>query len=199
LIQRKAAARACFYIGGSMNEAEPAMSNVLVVFYSYTGTSRRVAELLCSQQNWPMAEIAEIRPRSGVFGTLQCLLDSALRREPKIRYDGPVPKDFDAVVLVSPIWAQHLAGPMRSFLARRRDRLPDVAVISVMGGKGAPAAVTEITHLIGRAPILSTSLSMHEVDDGSYADRLQAFGTAVGSAKDSHSAVRPSILSPLAA
>lgn len=159
------------------------MSNVLVVVYSYTGTSRRVAELLCGQQNWPMAEIVELHPRSGTFGTLRCVLDSALRRTPVIRYEGPSPKDFDAVVLVSPIWAQRLAGPMRSFITNRHDQLPDVAVVSVMGGTGAPDAISEITQRIGRAPILSTSLSMHEVDDGSFAARLQAFGTAVSSAE----------------
>ncbi len=175
------------------------MSNVLVVVYSYTGTSRRVAQLLCSQQNWHMAEIVEVRPRRGAFGTLRCVLDSALRRTPGIRYDGPPPKDFDAVVLVSPIWAQRLAGPMRSFIAKKRGQLPDVAVVSVMGGTGAPDAISEIAQKIGRAPILSTSLSMHEVDDGSFAARLQAFGTAVSSAKDSQSVVRPAVLSPLAA
>lgn len=53
------------YIEGSMNEAESSMSNILVVVYSHTGTSHRVAELLCSQQDWPMAEILDARPRRG--------------------------------------------------------------------------------------------------------------------------------------
>ena len=172
------------------------MSKVLVVVYSYTGTCRRVAEILCSQQGWRRAEIVETRPRSGAFGTLRCLLDSLFRRQPAILCDGPLPRDFDAVVLVSPIWALQLAGPMRSFVARQRDHLPDVAVVSVMGGQGSPNAVAEIARLLGRDPILSTALTMREVDDGSCADRLQAFATAVSSAKDSKAVVRPITLSP---
>lgn len=155
------------------------MRKVLVVVYSFTSTSRRMAELLCSQQDWHLAEIAEVRPRGGAFGRLRCVLDSLFRRCPAIRYDGPLPKDFDAVVLVSPIWGMRLAGPMRSFVARRRDHLPDVAVVSLMGGSGATEAVAEITRLIGRAPILSTTLSTQQVQDGSFATRLQAFGTAL--------------------
>lgn len=178
--------------GGGRNE------HVLVIVYSYTGTSRRVAQLLCSQQHWYMAEIVELRPRRGAFGSLRCVLDSVFRRTPAIRYDGPPPQDFDVVVLVSPVWAQRLAGPMRSFIAKKCAQLPDVAVVSVMGGTGAPDVISEVTRRIGRAPILSTSLAMHEVDDGSFAARLQAFGTAVGSAEDSHSVVRPAVLSPLA-
>jgi hypothetical protein len=138
-----------------------------------------VAQLLSDRQGWEVAEIAEVRPRSGAFGNMRCLLDSLFRRCPAIRYDGPLPRGFDTVVLVSPIWGQQLAGPMRSFVTRRRDHLPDVAVVSVMGGSGAPNAVAEIGRIIGRAPILSTALSTREVDDGSCAERLHGFGTAV--------------------
>lgn len=174
------------------------MSNALVIFYSYTGTSRRVAELLCSQQNWRMAEVLETRPRRGATGTLRCVLDSALRRRPRVRYEGPPPEDFDAVVLVSPIWMQRLAGPMRSFIAERRADLPPAAVVSVMGGTGAPDAIAEVSRLIGRAPLLSTSLSMRSIDDGSCAAQLQAFGTAIRSAEESSDVVRPAVLSPSA-
>jgi hypothetical protein len=183
-----------------INTAESAMSKVLVVVYSYTSTSRRVARLLSQQQGWQLGEITEVRPRSGVLGALRCLLDSLLRRCPEIRYDGPLPRQFDAVVLVSPIWAQRLAGPMRSFVARRRDHLPDVAVVSVMGDRGAPKAVAEIGRIIGRAPFLSTAFTTREVDDLGFAVRLQALGTALGTAlgssRQSQAVVRPAVLSP---
>lgn len=199
LIHRKAAARHATYIDFSMNTLGAAMNKVLVVVYSYTGTSRKVADLLCSQQGWPMAEIVETRPRAGAVGSFRCLLDSVFGRHPSIRYEGPHTKKFDAVVLVSPIWGQRLAGPMRSFVGTQRNHLPDVAVISVMGGRGAPNAVAEISQLIGRAPILDVAFTTHEVDNGSFATRLDAFGTAVRKAEGPQSSVRPADLSPQAA
>lgn len=174
------------------------MNNVLVIVYSYTGTCRRLAQLLCSQQGWEMAEIHDLHPRSGALGNWRCLMDSFFRRLPAIRYDGPPPGDYKAVVLISPIWGQRLAGPMRTFVDRKGARLPDLAMISVMGGRGAPNAVAEVGKRLGRAPILSTAFTMHEVDDGSCAARLQAFGTAVQSAEDSRAVVRPANLSPQA-
>lgn len=172
------------------------MNKVLVVVYSYTGTSRRVADLLANQQGWPVAEIRETQARRGAFGSLRCILDSFLRRRPAIRYDGPPPGQFDAVVLVSPIWMLRLSGPMRSFLALQSHGLPSVAVLSVMGGQGASNAVAEVSMLLGREPIMSTAVTMREVDDGSCAAQLQAFGTAVGGAAHSHIVVRPVTLSP---
>ncbi|MDH6590508.1 flavodoxin [Variovorax sp. TBS-050B] len=175
------------------------MNRILVVVYSCTGTSRKLAQLLCSQQGWPMGEITDIRPRAGVLGNWRCLLDSFFRRHPRIRYEGPRTADFDTVVLVSPIWAERLAGPMRSFVGQRCTQLPEVAVVSVMGGRGAPNAAAEIARILGRAPVLDTAFTMREVDSGSLAARLQAFGNAVRGAGDMQDAVRPMALSPQAA
>ena len=174
------------------------MSKVLAVVYSYTGTSRRLAQLLVAQQQWTLAEVREARPRSGFVGTWRCLMDSFFRRCPEIRYDGPNPSEFDAVVLVSPIWAYRLAGPMRSFVASQHASLRDVVVISVMGGSGAPNAVAEVSRLIGRPPLMNAAFKAREVEGGSCAGRLQAFGKAVQEARDSSLAVRPSTWSPRA-
>lgn len=174
------------------------MDRILVVFYSYTGTSRRLVQLLCSQLDWTSGEIVEEQPRSGASGTLRCVVDSLLRRRPRIRYKGPDPKGFGTVVLVSPIWAYRLASPMRSFVAGRRDDLQKIAVVSVMGGSGAPNAVAEIGHLLGRAPLLATAFTAREVDDGSCAARLEAFGHDLQAAGKKASPVRPASWSPLA-
>ncbi len=162
------------------------MDRILVVCYSYTGTSRQLAQLLCAQLGWPMGEIVEARQRAGPTGTLRCVADSLLRRRPLIRYDGPDPGEFETVVLVSPIWIYRLAGPMRSFVADRVADLRRVAVVSVMGAQGASNAVAEIGRLLGHAPMAATSFTSREVDDGSCADRLQGFGRAL-------QAIRPDV------
>ncbi len=133
------------------------MSKILVVVYSYTGACRRLAELLCNEQGWPMAEISDARPRGGVLGTRRCL-----------------------------------------FVASRRESLPDVAAAPVMGGSGALNAIAEIGRLLGRAPILSTAFTAREVEDGSCAARLRAFGDAVRAARATD-VTRPAIWSPQAA
>jgi hypothetical protein len=156
-----------------------------------------LAQLLADLQRWTLAEVRD--PRSGAAGTWRCLIDSLFRRCPKIRYDGPNPNEFDAVVLVSPIWAYRLAGPMRSFVASYRASLRNVAVISVMGERGAPNVVTEVSRLIGRTPLMNAAFKTREVEDGSCAGRLQAFGKAVQEAEDSLLVVRPSTWSPRAA
>lgn len=176
------------------------MDRILVVVYSHTGTSRRLGHLFCSQFGWQLGTVVERHSRAGGLGTLRCVLDSLFRRHPLIRYDGPDPAGFEMVVLVSPIWAGRLAGPMRRFVTEQRHRLPQVAVVSVMGSQGAPAAVAEVAKVMGRTPFFATAFTTREVEDGSCANHLQAVGLALQAAgSDGTPPLRPAILSPKAA
>lgn len=171
------------------------MSRILVIAYSFTGTSKRVAELLVGINQWTLGEIRDVRPRKGAGGNLRCLLDSLFRRHPEIHYSGPDPSGFDAVVLVSPIWAYRLAGPMRSFVAAHRSSLGDVAVVSVMGESGAPNAVAEVSGLLGRPTLMDAAFKTSEVEDGSCAVRLQGFAKAVEEAEGASQTARPFVWS----
>lgn len=173
------------------------MRNVLVVVYSNTGTSRMLAQRLCAEQGWPMAEIEEASGRAGWQGLLRCLLDSALRRRPKIRYEGPSVDDFEAVVLVFPIWAGRLAGPMRSFAAQMASRIRHYALLSVMGRRGAAHAGAELEDIVGRPPLLSAAFTTAQVQDGSCAARLGDIAAAVAGSDDGR-ARRQAELSPQA-
>jgi hypothetical protein len=175
------------------------MPSTLVIVYSYTGTSRRLADQLCSRQGWPMGEVLERRSRSGAAGLVRCVLDSLLRRRPPVDYRGPDPSNYDSVVLIAPIWAGRLASPMRSFAAERAASLPRVAMISVMGSRGAHKAAAEMGELLGRAPRLWTGITQHEVDDGSAAARMSAFGRAVTALAQRAEPAQPAGLSPQAA
>ena len=168
------------------------MDSILVVCYSFTGNSRRLAQLIASHHGWPLAEIRDAAPR-GNFG---CLLDSLLRRQPAIRYDGPDPADFRTVVLVSPIWAWRLAGPMRSFIAAHANALQRVAVVSTMGGSGASNALLEIDGLLGRPPLLADAFTAQEIQDGSCTARAIAFGDALVPGSTRTQAAQPGAWAP---
>ncbi len=155
------------------------MSSVLVVAYSRTGASRRVGQLMAGLQHWQFAQIRDAAPRRGFGGVVRCLLDSWRGRCPAIRYAGPDPANFEAVVLVSPIWAARLAGPMRSFVTAHREAFREVVVVSLMGGKGHQGAVAELAHLIGRAPLRNTAFKEREVQDGTFMVPLEAFAASV--------------------
>lgn len=152
------------------------MSRPLVVVYSWTGTSRLLAHTLASRRGWALGEIHDAVPARNAW---RCVLDTLLRREPPIDYTGPDPAEHDPVLLVSPIWAWHLAGPMRSFVSRWRTSLRRVVVVSVMDASGAGGAVKEVTRLLGRPPRLDEAFLSATVADGRCSAKLDTLGRAV--------------------
>lgn len=165
------------------------MDSILVVFYSYTGVSRRAAQLIAAHHDWPIGEIRDAHRRAGFVGGLRCVLDSLLRRRPSIRYDGPDPGNFRTVILISPIWAYQMAGPMRSFLAENAPHIRRFAQVTLMNAVGASNAVAEAQRLIGRPALLTTEFLSREFEDGSgtahllrFGDTLSRLSTSTGSA-----------------
>ena len=159
------------------------MDNILVVFYTYTGVSRRAAQLLATHRGWPVGEVWDADPRAGLLGGLRCIFDSLFQRRPAIRYEGPDPAGFQTVIIISPIWAYRMAGPMRSFLAENAPKLPRFAVVTLMNAAGATNAVKEAEQLVGRRAISTLDLLSRDFKDGSATARLLQFGEAV----DQHS------------
>jgi hypothetical protein len=71
--------------------------------------------------------------------------------------------------------------------------------MSVLGNWGAPHAVAEIGQLIGRPPALNTAFTTRDVEDGSFAPRLQAFAKVVAAFKGNNPIPRPVMLPTKAA
>lgn len=155
------------------------MDAILVVYYSYTGVSRRAAQLLASHHGWPLGEVKELKPRAGWRGGVRCVLDSLLRRRPPVSYDGPPPGNFRTVVLVSPIWMYQMAGPMRSFVDQNAMRIHRVAQVTTLNAGGASNAIREVARMLLRPPILTAEFTSREIEDGSGTARLLAFGDAL--------------------
>lgn len=156
------------------------MLPVLVVYYSCTGTARRAAQQLASHRQWAIGEIRDPQPP----GVRRCSLEYLLRRRPGFQYDGPPPAGFRAVVVVAPIRAGRLAGPVRSFLRQHAHELEDVALVPIMRSSGATRAFREAAGLLGRDPIACAGFRQREVDDGSAGERLHAFADALDLSAD---------------
>ncbi|MCG2594400.1 flavodoxin [Ramlibacter sp. XY19] len=149
------------------------MDSTLVVFYSYTGVTRRAARLLASQHDFALGEVTDVEPRA----TWRCVFDSLLRRHPPIRYEGPDPGRFRNVVLMTPVWAYRLAGPMRTFATQYREKLPRAGVICTMNSGGAPNVFRELSHILGHGLIRAGAFTAGGIEDGTATADLVDFGS----------------------
>jgi flavodoxin len=129
------------------------MNEVLLLYYSMGGHTRRIAEELRTSTGADIEEIVEPRPRAGLGGLLRALWDATLRRMPAVlppRHDVTA---YPLVILGGPIWASRLAAPVRSFAARHAGGARRIAFFCTEGGHGAEQAFADLARLCGRTPL----------------------------------------------
>lgn len=120
----------------------------VILFYSFTGNNRLLAQTLASRIGCPAVEVAEPRPRK----PLRILLDLAFRRFPRIE---PVTlPDHDRLIVIAPLWNRWIAHPMRAALRELGQGIGPYAFVSLSGGE-RPGQVQfvddQLVKLTGRA------------------------------------------------
>ena len=124
----------------------------LVVFYSLTGTTRRVAQALAAALGAEMEEIRCPKDRPGFFGFWRAGHASWRSKIPEIARPERDPSHYDLVLVGGPVWAWNACTPVRAYLMREVARLPVVAFFVTVGGVGFERALATMEALAGRKP-----------------------------------------------
>jgi len=151
----------------------------LVVYYSRTGTTRKVVEALSQVLNCDVEEIVEAKSRMGVLGYLRSVVEARQERPAAIaaaKYD---PSSYDLVVVGTPIWAWSVSSPVRAYLMTMKARLPDVAFFCTLGGAGSARAFSQMQGITGKTPRALCAVTAKEVSSGRYRERVSAFAKAL--------------------
>lgn len=109
----------------------------LVVYYSKTGNTRRVAEEIAKTLSGETEEIAEIGVnRKGILGFLFAGRDGMRGRSSQIEAAKKKPADYDLVFVGSPVWGWNLVPAVRSYLTAADLKGKRVALFCTMGSNG---------------------------------------------------------------
>lgn len=124
---------------------------ISVVYYSLTGNNELLANDVAEKLRCGLIRIEETGRRTA----LKTRLDLLFGRYPRIEPSDAALDAYDHVVLVAPIWASKLATPLRSFIARERQRLPEYSFITLAGYERpgqADKLRAELARRVGRPP-----------------------------------------------
>lgn len=147
----------------------------LVVCYSLTGTTRRVAQALAAELGGELEEIRCPRYRPGLLGSLRAGHDSWRSLIPEIESPANDPSQYELVVVGGPIWAWNASTPVRAYLTRTAARLPAVAFFATAGGAGFERAFATMEALAGRQPTATLALAAEHFKEGKDPAAIAAF------------------------
>ena len=107
------------------------MSDILCIYYSRTGNTKKAMEEIASALDAELAELQDDADRSGWRGWLRCGLD-AMRKDTRpvapLETARPL-ADYRLVIVGTPVWAGRCSAPMRSFLLEYGETLKSVAYV----------------------------------------------------------------------
>jgi flavodoxin len=92
--------------------------NILTVYYSRSGNTKKVAETISNTIGGDLEEITESRSRAGPLGFLlsgreaQGEITSTIN---SLKYD---PSNYDLLIIGTPIWAGKISSPVRTYLKK---------------------------------------------------------------------------------
>jgi len=156
-------------------------ARTLVVYYSRSGHTRRIAEEVAAALGADLEEIREPGDRSGLFGYARCALEALFGASAEIGAPRRDPSGYEQVVVGTPVWYAAVSTPVRTYLWVERPRLPRVAFFLTHGGFGRERVLGQMSALAGQRPVAELALRLREIESGEHREKVASFARSLRS------------------
>jgi flavodoxin len=153
----------------------------LVVYYSKSGTTKKIAERIAKKVNADIEALVDKKKRSGLIGWLVAGRDGMKKNATEIasvKYD---PANYDIVIIGGPLWGFNSVAPAtRTYLAQNKDKIKKVAFFMTRGGSSpSDKALTDLKELYGRSVAETLDLRQGDIDSDESLKKLEHFASSV--------------------
>lgn len=153
----------------------------LILYYSRTGNTRKLANVLATRLDAPTAEIGCKRYDGGLFQYLRAGYDSVRGNMPPIEVTPEARMPHNYVLIGCPIWTSYPALPVRRFLADYGNLNHNVAFFLTYGGHSPPEkAFTEIAAIVKQPAKASLALNSADLETQKATEAISEFLNKLG-------------------
>jgi flavodoxin len=149
---------------------------VLVVYYSLTGNTARVARDLAKFTGGDIESIRDSGHGVGLAGYLKATIDAVRGASAQI---GPLsrnPRDYALTIVGTPVWARQMTPAIRGWLQRCRENLGPVAFFVTSGDTDVSRIAPALEFLAGRRAVALAGFDARELGNRqSYDAKMSGF------------------------
>lgn len=143
------------------------MKKILLVFYSRSGFTRKLAKDIAEGCPCDVEEIQDVKSRGGAMGYLRTVWEAWSGMSPPIKEMTKDPAQYDLVVLGSPIWFSDMATPLRAYTKKQKGKFKEVAFFCTCGGAlGAEKGFQRLAKRCDKNPIATLIVLQSELTEG---------------------------------
>jgi flavodoxin len=136
----------------------------LIVFYSRSGNTKKVAETLSNSLECDLEEIVDTQKRSGVIGFLNSGYQANRRKLAVIQDIKNDPAQYDLLIIGTPVWSSNMSTPIRTYLHQNQGKFNRVAFFCTESSSGDEKTFKEMEELCGKSPISTLVLKVKRMD-----------------------------------
>lgn len=133
----------------------------LVVYYSWSGRTKKVAEAIAAALSADLEPIREKKRRAGLFAYIRSAIEAKQRKLAPIQASAHDPADYDLVILGTPVWAGEISSPLRAYVEREKPKLKRVAFFCALGGSNGANALAGLRVACGSQPQAELLVDAH--------------------------------------
>ncbi len=157
----------------------------LVMYYSRSGTTKKVAEKIADILNCDREEIVPLRKHTGLIGWIISGYEAARKKLPEIVDVKKSLDTYDAIIIGTPVWAGTMSSPVRAFIRAYGDRFKKIGCFATKGGDRESRACNEIADMVGRQSeaileLRKKDVEREEIFNGECREKIKAFIQAIG-------------------
>jgi len=149
------------------------LAKALIVYYSRTGNNKKIALNLKRKLRCPTAEIVGAYNFNGAWGYFLGGMLSTLKIRSNYQYIKYNPKNYQSVILISPIWVGIFPPPVRNFL--KNNKFNKLNLIAVSGAGGEQLCLKDIKRLSKISVSQKLFLAQKELKTKFYLKKLSSF------------------------
>jgi hypothetical protein len=147
----------------------------LIVYYSRTGNTRKVAQELAAMLGANLAEVRCDRYLPGFLRRLLATYHSIKGKLPDIECPSTVEEHYDLVLIGGPLWVGRPALPIRAFLAMRKWPFARTALFPTHIGSPPDRAFAEMEALLAAPATAKLALRASDIRGDRLAAALRPF------------------------
>lgn len=162
-----------------MND-KSAERHVLVVCYSLTGNTARVARDLAVQLGADIESLQDKEHGVGFLGQLGAAFDAWRKAPGRIGTIQRDPSQYAITVVGTPVWVWQMTPAVRAYLQSTRGKIRNVAFFITSGDTGVEKIAPSLEALAGRKAVASAGFNARELADAvTYQRKISAFADAI--------------------
>ena len=126
----------------------------LVVYYSRTGNTKHVAEMIAEELKADLEELVDKRGREGFLRYLRSGRDAIREKTTELKSLQHQPGDYDLIFVGTPVWASRPAPAVRAFLESQNLSGKKVALFCTMASRGEETTFSTMRTLLSQAEVV---------------------------------------------